>query len=126
MLFKSVKSINIVMMVLFLLSVAVQYNDPDPVLWMLMYGLAALACLLFLLKKLQWWIPVLIGAAAMTWASLLIPAISESPDEISLAGIFGAVGMKTEGIELAREMGGLMIVVCWMAIVTIIDLKENN
>ena len=120
------KGMNVVMMVLFLLSVAVQYNDPDPLQWMVMYGLAALVCLLFLTKQLQWWMSAGIGAAALLWAGFLIPAISESTDEISLEGIFGDVGMKTLGIELARELGGLLIVICWMALVTLVVFRQKT
>ncbi len=40
------KVANWLMIAAFLFSVAVQYNDPDPIRWMLVYGLAALACIL--------------------------------------------------------------------------------
>ena len=40
------------MAVLFLIAAALQYNDPDPLRWMAIYGLAVLACLLALAGRL--------------------------------------------------------------------------
>jgi hypothetical protein len=53
------------MAVLFLVAAAVQYNDPDPLRWMAIYGLAGLACLLALAGWLPRLAPVLIGLAAL-------------------------------------------------------------
>ena len=46
--------VNLLMLLAFGLSVAVQYNDPDPWLWMLFYLLATLACLAFHFGRLHW------------------------------------------------------------------------
>ncbi len=123
---KLLKGMNIVMMSLFLLSAAVQYNDPDPFQWIVLYGLAALACLLFLIKQLQWWLAVGVAALALAWAGFIVPALAEATDEISIEAIFGDAGMKTIGVELARELGGLMIVLCWMAILTIAAFRQKR
>ncbi|MBF0276952.1 MAG: transmembrane 220 family protein [SAR324 cluster bacterium] len=120
------KYLNIVMLVLFLLSVFVQYNDPDPLQWMAVYGLSALACLLYSINRLQWWVSSGIGTIALTWAGFLVPQISDSTDEISVGAIFGTVEMKTVGVELSRELGGLMIVACWMALITILDFYQKS
>ena len=56
------KVANWVMLAAFLFSVAVQYNDPDPIRWMLIYGLAALACILKLMGRLNWYLPAAVGA----------------------------------------------------------------
>ena len=69
------KVANWVMLAAFLFSVAVQYNDPDPVRWMLIYGLAALACILKLMGRLKWYLPAAVGAAAFGWAASLAPGV---------------------------------------------------
>ena len=38
-------------LLMFVFSVVVQVNDPDPLAWMAMYGAAAIACLLSLLGR---------------------------------------------------------------------------
>lgn len=40
------KVLNLVLAVFFLLFAFVQVNDPDPVLWIIIYGLMAVACVL--------------------------------------------------------------------------------
>ena len=40
--YKSLSITNYVMLAVFILCIAVQYNDPDPGIWMLIYGLAAI------------------------------------------------------------------------------------
>jgi hypothetical protein len=56
------------MAALFLFAAAVQYNDPDPLRWMAVYGLAALACVLSLARRLPRVVPVLVGLGAVAWA----------------------------------------------------------
>jgi hypothetical protein len=42
------------MLLLLTLGAAVQVNDPDPARWIAVYALAAAACLLSLLRRMQW------------------------------------------------------------------------
>ena len=45
------KILNYVMAAAFIFSVIVQFNDPDPLLWMLIYGLAGAACVLAMRRR---------------------------------------------------------------------------
>ncbi len=98
------------MAALFLFAAAVQYNDPDPLRWMGIYGVAALACLLSLAGRLPRWMPVLVGMVALAWAGTLAPGVGR----VSIGEIFQLYGMLSEPVEEAREMGGLLIVATWM------------
>jgi hypothetical protein len=111
---------NILMGALFILAVAVQYNDPDPIQWMTIYGLAALSCFLALRGRLPWTVPAAIGVVALIWAATLAPGVMRAP---SLEGFFGSMQMKTPAVEEAREMFGLMIVVLWMAVLAVRALR---
>jgi hypothetical protein len=102
---------NVVMLVVFLLSVGVQYNDPDAPVWMAMYGAAALACLLFLLGRMHWGFPALIGLVALIWAGFLAPGVI---GRVSVGELFDSMQMKTIVVEHGREMGGLLITAAWM------------
>src|SRR5688572_1127720 len=95
---------NILMAAIFMLAVAVQYNDPDPIQWMTIYGLASVSCFLAFRNQLPWIVPATIGFVALIWAATLAPEVMRAP---SLDGIFGSVQMKTPAIEAAREMIGL-------------------
>ena len=48
-------------LLMFVFSVIVQVNDPDPLSWMAIYGAAAVACLLSLMGRLPWWFAVVTG-----------------------------------------------------------------
>ena len=108
------------MAVLFLFAVAAQYNDPDPLRWMAIYGLAALACGLWLARRLPRWIPVVVGIAALAWAATLAPRVV---GRVSVGDLFESYAMKSEPVEEAREMGGLLIVAVWMAVLTLVGRR---
>src|SRR5262245_48677716 len=69
------KILNYLMTACFLFSVIVQYNDPDPLLWMLIYGCAGAACVLAILNRGNWIFPAAIGLAALVWALTLAPQV---------------------------------------------------
>ncbi len=104
---------NIIMLIAFLLSVAVQYNDPDPIQWMLVYGAAALACALQLRGKLDWRVPVVIASAAVIWFFIILPGVLSRPFPTTMLDSFH---MTSVADEEAREEGGLLIVLGWMAV----------
>jgi hypothetical protein len=94
----------------FLLAVAVQYNDPDPLVWMSLYGIVAAASLLALFNRLspRW---VLIA----TIPHFLI-GMRLSPNLLRTSvDAFRTVGMKNDLDELVREAWGSVICILWMA-----------
>jgi hypothetical protein len=103
---------NAVMLAAFAAFTAVQWNDPDPVRWMLMYGAAAAACACALYRAVPWPAAAAVGAVALVWGLTLAPGVlAEAPG----ARLFSPDGMMSPGVEEAREMLGLFIVAAWMA-----------
>jgi hypothetical protein len=84
-----------------------QSNDPDGMIWMLIYGAAALLSVLVLVDKISR--PVLFIAMF----AFLIGAFLLWPD--SYEGLKLEEGMYTKNIELARESLGLLISAASMA-----------
>ena len=93
---------------LFLLAVAVQYNDPDPVFWMVLYGVAAL---------------------------ITFTAIKRTPRNLAAAAgvayILGAMYWVPKGWQRAwidneevREAGGLVICGVWLLILAVVGYYE--
>ncbi len=108
-------AVNVLFLAMFLFSVVVQVNDPDPVQWMAIYGLAALACVLELTRTVRWSFPGGLALIALSWASTIAPRIHG----VRFADMFQAFEMKNEMIEQAREVGGLLIVSAWMIVLAV-------
>ena len=94
--------------VMFLLFTLVQYNDPDPVQWMLMYGgvmvFYSMAALGRFYRPAIW---VWLGAALL-WAATYVP---DFWDWIKMGEptIVGTMKAETPYVENTREFLGLLI-----------------
>ena len=94
----------IIFTICFVLSAAVQYNDPDPAIWIALYLIAAVVSALFLKGSLPSIAYLVLGIG------FLIGAILQWPPEFE-GFLFGEVQkMRNMNIELARESFGLGIV----------------
>lgn len=107
------KAADVLFLLMFVFSVVVQVNDPDPLAWLAMYGAAAVACLLSLTGRQRWWFPVLVGSVALAWAATIAPRVI---GQVPFAGMFAEFEMKDIGIEESREMYGLLLIGGWMAV----------
>ena len=96
------KTIALVFGLLFLLFAAVQYNDPDPQVWIPIYGAAAIACFMAYAGIRQ---PLFYVLMAVGY---VIAAIYQWPPRFE-GFLFSEVGMRSMNIEMAREAGGLAI-----------------
>jgi hypothetical protein len=117
------KIANYLMAAAFLFSAIVQYNDPDPARWILIYGLAFVACVLAITRRLSWMFPAAIGIAALAWAITLAPGVV---GRVAFAELFEAFEMKDERVEVAREVGGLLIIAFWMAALVLHSLRKRK
>lgn len=104
------KITNFILAILFLLFAFVQINDPDPILWILIYGNMAVLCVLAMFKmRFIYWLAATIILYAI-YASLLIGGAWEwlqSPDRSLLFDDLAK--MQYPYIEETREFLGLLI-----------------
>jgi hypothetical protein len=106
--------LNVVMAALFGLAVLVQFNDPDPVRWMLIYAVAgAVTASVAAGRRVPLWTPAVVGLIALVWGLRLERLIQ---GRVAPGELFQSWEMKDERIEVAREAGGLLIVTGWMAV----------
>ncbi|MEZ0542134.1 transmembrane 220 family protein [Fibrella arboris] len=96
------KTVSLLFALLFVLFAAVQYNDPDPQVWIPIYGFAAMACIMAFARIGQAWF---FGAMALIYGAA---AVYQWPPAFE-GFLLDEMGMKTVNIELARESGGLFI-----------------
>lgn len=97
------KIVSLAFALLFVYFVVVQYNDPDPEVWMPIYGIAVVACLSIYFKKAPHAYVFVIMGIAYFFASY-----QQWPPQYE--GVFwGEMKMRSMNIELARESLGLTI-----------------
>jgi hypothetical protein len=112
-----VRGVNWTMCGLFLMSLVVQWNDPDPVRWMAIYGAALAVCLVVALRgRIVAGVPVLVAVIALLWS---VATIASGPAITAYSHVFDAWEMKSISVEEAREATGLLIVAVWMLVVVL-------
>ena len=117
------RSLNWVMCALFLLSVVVQWNDPDPVRWMAIYGAAfAISLAIGLRGRVTALAPLLVAVVALAWAIATIDGGRTN----GYSHMFDAWEMKSANVELAREATGLLIVGAWMLVIVVAQRRGGK
>ena len=100
---------------LFFVCVGLQYNDPDPLQWMAIYGAGALVSLAHALRgRVHPALPVLVAVTAVAWGVFITTHIHGAFEWHHLAETMHA---GTPQIEESRESLGLFIVAAWMIVV---------
>ena len=101
---------NALFLIIYLLSAAVQYNDPDGILWATVYLCAAGMCIAKIRNRMQRWLPPVLLAISLVWIGFLVPRIV---GQTSLTEVFASISMQTKAVEEAREIGGLLLIALW-------------
>ena len=104
---------NAVFVLVYLLSAAVQINDPDALAWIALYLSAAIVTGLSLFHQTPRMAAQTLGLIATIWTLLLIP---EFYGQVSTHELYESLTMKTQEVEVAREAGGAILVAGWMAV----------
>ncbi|SIR00857.1 transmembrane 220 family protein [Maribacter ulvicola] len=95
------KILGYVFVVLFSVGAVLQYNDPDSLHWIIIYGIAALISLLFALNKIGYIVPLVLGVLAFMGFIYLYPTNFQG---------FDLNDGDIVTVELGREAFGLLII----------------
>jgi len=87
--------------ILFVVGAVLQYNDPDVVVWILIYGFAATTSVLFALNKLKIGVPLAIAILCFIGFVYLYPSNFQG---------FDLEDGDITAVELGREAFGLLII----------------
>lgn len=98
--YKFSRILSLVFAVLFVWAGILQYNDPDALLWYAIYGVAALACLLYYFKRFHPLLGLILGLIYLAETVMVWPEKWEG---------FEIGAGEIENIERAREAGGLLL-----------------
>lgn len=97
--------------VLFAVCVLLQLNDPDPVVWMAMYGAAALSAAAVPYWRRGWVVAAVVAAVAAAWALALWSGVAGA---VETSDLWRKMSEKGGRVEEMREAGGLTIVALWL------------
>ena len=106
------------MAVLFALSFAVQFNDPSPLAWILIYGFAAVAALLGAIKQYAY-AQILGGMVLLVGVVAQIPYLRARAWQTPFTDLTEKWRMTSETIVDGREFYALFWIVSWMVVVVI-------
>lgn len=118
--------VNFLLAALFLVFAFVQINDPDPLIWILIYGAMAVVCVMaiFAYYPLRFMIALLV--AYMGYSFAYINGVSEWMKQENKAALFDDVAkMEHWYIEEAREFLGLMICIV-VLVIYIIQARKRT
>lgn len=106
------KVLNLVLAAFFLLFAFVQINDPDPVLWILIYGIMAVACILAAFRYYYPKILLVILIAYIAYSLVFVSGVIEWLRSDNRSLLFDDLAkMQHPYIEEAREFLGLYVCV---------------
>ncbi len=105
------------MAVLFIFAAIVQYNDPDSLIWIVTYGLAATVCVLWARTEVSKAVPITLAVVSLIWSALIFPGNTGQ-------AAFSSFSMQSIEVEEMRESLGLLIIAVWMLILAFIPQKE--
>ena len=109
------RMLNGLMAALFIFGVIVQYNDPDPLVWMLIYLAPAILCIVAAVRgSATGWATLGVTAIALLWSFVW----SRGPALNEYFHMFDYWEMKSPAAEEARETSGLLIIAVWMGVLS--------
>jgi len=114
------------MALLFAYAAFLQFNDPDPLVWIAMYGAAALPCLAAAAgRPAPWPVPALVAAIAAVWAIWLATIVFGDQPTTDMFPDQETTGWVIVDAEEGREMGGLAIVAVGMLALAFITRRRS-
>lgn len=99
---------RIIIGILFLVFAAVQYNDPDPLIWIMAYGLVGFVCIwetnYNIPKPILFGLTIVFAISAAWYLPLIMSWVKDG-----MPSIIGEMKAATPHIEWMREFLGLML-----------------
>lgn len=104
-----VKILSLILFLIFGAFAALQYNDPDPVLWIVIYGAVAFLSLLRLFGFYYRGIIIIIMVALAVYSLFYLPGVMEYLSKPDKGELFGQMIYDRPYIEQTREFFGLWL-----------------
>lgn len=118
------KVVNLLLAVMFIIFAFLQINDPDPVIWIIIYGAMAVVCVLAAFRIYPRKVMIGLLVAYVLYSIVFLPGVGEWLSHEDKSELFDDVAkMEHLWIEESREFLGLMICVIVLVIQLILSRK---
>ena len=109
--------VNFILAVIFLIFAFVQINDPDPIIWIIIYGAMSVVCVMAAFKFYPTTFLIGLGIIYLLYAIYYFPGVQEWLQQDSKMDLFDNLAkMEHSYIEESREFLGLMICVAVLVV----------
>ena len=109
---------------LFLLFAIVQWNDPDPLIWMIFYGVMSLIYILLALgKRFAFYLSILMLITCIIYMGFILPEIIKWIKD-GMPSIVQSMKATIPTIEYTREFLGLLL--CLIACIWVIRVQKTT
>jgi len=95
---------------IFFASAALQFNDPDPLLWVALYGVTGLIAIFAAFDHYNPWVILIVLAACVYEALKIFPAFGPCAAD-GLSSIVDTMKAETPCVEIVREFLGVLITI---------------
>jgi hypothetical protein len=120
------KVVNLLLAVMFLGFAFLQLNDPDPVIWIIIYGAMAVVCILAAFRVYYTPLIILMIVGYVGYSVIYFNGVMEWFTKPDKAMLFDDVmKMKYPYIEESREFLGLMICVTVLLVHLVLSRKSR-
>lgn len=119
------RAVHAFMAALFVFSAVLQLNDPDPWIWILIWGAAAVVAALAAFRPAgaPRAFALVVAAAALVWAATLAP---HAVGRVPIGRMFESWRMKDTLVEENRETFGLLIIGAWMLVIAFVRPRPGR
>ena len=118
------RNINLFMCGAFGLSTILQFNDPDHIIWIIIYGSATIFSAVYHSTILiDWKLFAIFSSITFIWGLFLFFDLDNT---VHFFDLFEEFSMKNSSVEVGRESGGLFLISIWNFILTINKYQNKN
>jgi len=118
------KNIYFIISGLFLGFAIVQWNDPDPLIWMIFYGVMSLIYILLAIKnKFAFYLAIVMSIICLVSMAVILPEIFQWMKD-GMPSIVQSMKAEIPTIEYTREFLGLLL--CLIACIWVIRVHKTT
>lgn len=119
-------SVNIVLTLWFLLNAAVQFNDPDPLLWITIYGAVAMIAGLAVFTRFYLPLIAVVLAVCLGGSLYLLPSVFELFLHHEPGELVSGMSPDRPYVEEARESLGLLIATAALVYFLVLAIRQRR